>query len=377
MKFATNYSFEDFIIDSYQDYFDDKFALIISKEREQFLKDYPFEKLDELSLYDYCRNKTQNEKKPSFIRYIEFLTNNLQSSKTGSIEHRIFYEKNNQFFIYDKYKGIFKGETVEKSFEVFKKSMINFIKNFDPYTYKKNDFLPANLNAIKSKLIYLYRFETDIFGFSSQSRCVAFAESIGLNVSSDDDTISVLIKIKDFIKNNNKLNKLDYVTVVRLCWQYYIKYVDLSNSNEMDFFYENSVGENCFTQNGAKITKLDIERAARNATNSKRALKNSNYMCEYDPTHNSFTKRDGKTKYLECHHLIPYNIKTIHIFEGKNLDDPRNIVALCSECHNIIHYGEKKSAVKILFELYNKRKTLLAKIGIDIRFSELKKFYNL
>lgn len=50
-----------------------------------------------------------------------------------------------------------------------------------------------------------------------------------------------------------------------------------------------------------------------------------------------------------------------------SLDVPANIVSLCSNCHNGIHYG--KNAAKLIEKLYNERKELLeeAKIGVSLK----------
>ena len=56
-----------------------------------------------------------------------------------------------------------------------------------------------------------------------------------------------------------------------------------------------------------------------------------------------------------------------------SLDVPANIVSLCSNCHNEIHYG--KNYEQLLERLYEQRKDLLQKVGIDITLEELKEMY--
>ena len=108
----------------------------------------------------------------------------------------------------------------------------------------------------------------------------------------------------------------------------------------------------------------------RNPKIAEKVIAASGFQCQYDSLHKSFTsKRTGK-KYLEPHHLIPLS------YHGKfntSLDVPENIVALCSNCHNCVHYG--KDAKKILTKLYNDKIKELNSIGITITLNELLKMY--
>ena len=56
-----------------------------------------------------------------------------------------------------------------------------------------------------------------------------------------------------------------------------------------------------------------------------------------------------------------------------SLDVPANIVSLCSNCHNEIHYG--KNYEQLIERLYERRKDLLRKVGIDISLEKLKEMY--
>lgn len=100
------------------------------------------------------------------------------------------------------------------------------------------------------------------------------------------------------------------------------------------------------------------------------ALKLSDYKCEINGLHPTFTrKRDGKP-YTEPHHLIPLSR---HFDFDYNLDVEANIVSLCSHCHNLLHYGNDFE--ELLRELYEQRKEALAASGILIEFQELLGYY--
>lgn len=102
-----------------------------------------------------------------------------------------------------------------------------------------------------------------------------------------------------------------------------------------------------------------------------KALECANYMCECNNNHKSFVRKSNMKNYTEAHHLIP--LKYQHLFKY-SLDNPANIVSLCSTCHNRLHYGaDIKEPLKKLYEL---RKKQLEDFRIPITFEELMKLYN-
>ena len=56
-----------------------------------------------------------------------------------------------------------------------------------------------------------------------------------------------------------------------------------------------------------------------------------------------------------------------------SLDVEENIVSLCSNCHNEIHYG--RDANTLIEILYSERKAVLEKAGIVISMSDLLAMY--
>ncbi len=102
------------------------------------------------------------------------------------------------------------------------------------------------------------------------------------------------------------------------------------------------------------------------------ALAKANYMCETDESHPSFIRKSNFKNYTEAHHLIPLAFQSDFEY---SLDIPENIVSLCSNCHNQLHYGVEKK--EILKKLYDERKDDLEKNKIGISFEQLCKYYNL
>jgi 5-methylcytosine-specific restriction endonuclease McrA len=119
-------------------------------------------------------------------------------------------------------------------------------------------------------------------------------------------------------------------------------------------------------QNSGRITYV------REPMVSKRALARAKYKCEIDESHHSFTRRFTNQQYMEPHHLIPMSQQGEFDY---SLDVEANIVSLCSNCHNQIHYGEGSfEKIKLL---YGKRKDELKKAKVAITLENLLSFYNL
>ncbi len=102
------------------------------------------------------------------------------------------------------------------------------------------------------------------------------------------------------------------------------------------------------------------------------ALAHAHYICEIDEDHPVFIRRNSDKGYTEPHHLVPMAFSDR--FEV-SLDVEENIVSLCSNCHNQIHYG--KGADKLLKKLYKSRKKDLENAGIKIDIDELLEMYGL
>lgn len=100
------------------------------------------------------------------------------------------------------------------------------------------------------------------------------------------------------------------------------------------------------------------------------ALKRAGHLCEVDNRHPGFIRKSDGTNYTEPHHLIPMCMQ--RFFEN-SLDVEANIVSLCSNCHNLLHYGKDK--VEILKQLYDLRKNELKEAGIEITFNDLLDMY--
>ena len=152
----------------------------------------------------------------------------------------------------------------------------------------------------------------------------------------------------------------------------------------MDNFLVESVEERqfieCFNKdfqydNSPKSAPGKVERTQciypRKKEVSKNALRYANYLCEVDSNHFVFKRKNSQNNYTEPHHLVP--LSAYCDFPNVDLDREQNIVSLCSNCHNLLHYGATYKDT--LFGLYLRRKELLAQIGIVISFEQLLSYY--
>lgn len=107
--------------------------------------------------------------------------------------------------------------------------------------------------------------------------------------------------------------------------------------------------------------KTSVAIYKRDPKIAKNALAHARYKCEYDPNHSTFLRKNSDKPYTESHHLIPMQYSEQFKY---SLDTEVNIVSLCSNCHNRIHYG--KDADLLIKKLYRDRMEYLEKAGIGI-----------
>lgn len=108
----------------------------------------------------------------------------------------------------------------------------------------------------------------------------------------------------------------------------------------------------------------------RNRQTAINALAHAHFVCEIDRNHPTFIRKYSERTYTEPHHLIPLSYQDQF---NVSLDVEENIVSLCSNCHNEIHYG--RNADRLIRLLYEKRKYDLPMAGINLAFDDLLLMY--
>lgn len=102
-------------------------------------------------------------------------------------------------------------------------------------------------------------------------------------------------------------------------------------------------------------------------------LAQAGYTCEANANHTTFTSKASGNNYLEAHHLVP--LKHQPDFEFA-LDNPANIVALCPNCHRLLHHAtvdEKQSCLRQL--LTEERVRSLGERRIDVTVDDISGYY--
>lgn len=144
------------------------------------------------------------------------------------------------------------------------------------------------------------------------------------------------------------------------------------------FMYKNLSDENSLSVSvGVQMPKKQLILVEgrfiypRNRDIAQYALTVAQHKCEIDSTHPTFIGKSRNLPYTEPHHLIPLAFSDNF---DVSLDVVENIVSLCSNCHNQIHYG--MDVELMLKELYESRKVQLERVGINISFEKLLWMYN-
>lgn len=107
---------------------------------------------------------------------------------------------------------------------------------------------------------------------------------------------------------------------------------------------------------------------------AKYCISRASFMCGVDSNHMTFISKVSGNKYVESHHLIPLKAQP---FYDKALDNQANIIALCPNCHRLMHHATEAEKSKYLAKLLsNARTTELNKLGTPVTFQELLKYYD-
>jgi 5-methylcytosine-specific restriction protein A len=103
------------------------------------------------------------------------------------------------------------------------------------------------------------------------------------------------------------------------------------------------------------------------------AIRAAQFNCEIDPSHKTFVSRAKNQRYVEAHHLIPISQQSrFH----SPLDIVANVVALCANCHRLLHYGVENDRRSLLMTLFKERKTRLLEKSINVRPNDFLRFYS-
>ena len=211
-------------------------------------------------------------------------------------------------------------------------------------------------NQLRIPKKYVSEFATNI-GFISPLRFKAFKNSFSeiIPYIKNEDSLLPGLKSLSYTQTEDTIeeNKLDDLV---------IESTNIDNINPILHTYSGI----------AKPKPEGRKLYARNPQTAVNALTLASYKCEIDGNHYTFIRKKNNKPYTEPHHLVPMAFSERF---DVSLDVEENIVSLCSNCHNLLHYG--RDAKELLNILYQKRKNMLANVGIDIDIDDLYEMYNL
>ena len=203
------------------------------------------------------------------------------------------------------------------------------------------------------------------------------------NMSSDIDLIN---DIREYISTYEELNGIIGSRTVDQFYDYLLLKDDGYATKEEEEIeavdkalastekVNNKEGEFKGEKKEKKETIIDNKGYPRDPKVAANALDIAGYKCEVDQNHPSFIRRSNNKNYTESHHLIPVNCEDDFEY---SLDVEENVCSICSNCHNCIHYGADEERVDLLEKLYDERKEHLVRVGLEISFDELKKYYKI
>lgn len=365
-------------VKDFYNYVVDNYGLLLKKckaenkiEKSVFISYFPLEELDKITKeqYDEIRNKE------SFCNLLEHNTRSFGKLKLTNNRNKYFYQedKTREYKVYNVakiQKYISESTDIDMQFTAYIKDMKIFIETFDVEKYDPNNFLP-DTGAIKTQIILLYH-DNKLLSINTAKYIKKILKYFGQKANGND-SIALNIQLINTLAETYEGFFTDFpnkVSVSNCLWQYFIE-------KKEDFLEKDNIEENLFDEEiyeerdkdlaikkAPKPTELSGGRKVykRDPRQKIEALLRAQGFCEGNKNHKSFTSARTKERYLESHHLVPRSAQKDF---DKDIDHYYNIVALCSECHNLLHYGVFNEKKHLLSKLYNDRKELLA--GVTIR----------
>jgi hypothetical protein len=125
-------------------------------------------------------------------------------------------------------------------------------------------------------------------------------------------------------------------------------------------------------QRPEKLEAGVVSKWRRNPRVAREVMYFNNYSCQISAEHPTFiSNRTGKP-YVEAHHLIPVEIQSQFEY---SLDVHSNIVALCPNCHRLVHYAEPKVRNQHVATLFEGQQEQLRKQNLEISINALFRYY--
>jgi len=270
------------------------------------------------------------------------------------------------------------GGDIDKAFNDIKVALAKLIREAKDLT-EFRDLKSLIYGMFKYKIIYLYNPNVMLPSFVLED-LQHFEDCLGLKMSKTFEKAQ-----KELIAYRNQhfpqMDNHDYMSFLYTEFGRY----NVSQTKEINEDADNQLNKKLLKEKEPTeeyvtkpVEKANLKKGGEGGLYYPRdpkmaaiALRNAGHKCEYNTSHECFIRRSTAIPYTEVHHLIPL---AYHYKFEKSLDIPENIVSLCSNCHNEIHYG--RDADKLIEQLFNERKDKLHAAGIDVTLDELLEMYH-
>jgi len=171
-------------------------------------------------------------------------------------------------------------------------------------------------------------------------------------------------KLFKFINDNVNLKEFEVIFKEAILYEFE------EIEEEKGFTNDNDINAIKNTANSIEVN----QRATINKGIKQRVKGMSDYRCACEDLNSClyFTSKEDNCNYLEIHHLIP--VEFHNEFED-SIEIIQNYVALCPNCHRMIHHGADRERKPMITYLFKKRKDALARNNIKIEEKQLLQYY--
>ncbi len=348
----------------------------LQKLRGDFVKDYSAKEIAKMEKEDYVVGKGEN----TFCYRLEYQLKEVgdnrgsTSKKFGVWFGKLGDDSELKYRHTDKF-----GKDVTEAFTNVKQEIIKLIELEPNNATSESIIINSKFSPlVMGKILYLYHPDSFIPVYSTDDM-EYFIECCGEKITEKENYFTLQNKLFICKNKNDKTKAFDNLEFSEWLYDCFIndpedeadaKLMKQLNQKKYPFKIRSYKGD--LPEKSVATKKINnVEVYPRKPQKSINALVLADFKCEYSEEHKSFIRKNRNITYTEAHHLIP--LKFYMDFDKKSLDVEANIVSLCSECHNKLHYG--KDIKEILTVLYNQRKERLKTAGIDITFEKLFKYY--
>jgi len=240
---------------------------------------------------------------------------------------------------------------------------------------------------VNKRIEYCKKIE-DLYGFTgsnSKPDYGNYTPNITYRIISTCQELNLVSKIG---RTNNNLKYFEITNLAKEILSNIGSNISKGSSEE-DIDFEESIlslekSNNYQSGDQNKYIKIDLPKMqpntyTANLVSPKRdplvalnAKKNSHFMCEIDSNHKTFIAASSNNNYVEAHHLIPIGFQKKFIY---SLDVEANIVSLCPNCHQSIHFAKQEIKEILVSKLYKSRFERLKSCNLYIELKDLISLY--